>query len=378
MVRQDPAYNIKYVQQNVKDNFGFDISYHKAWHALKAAREEVYGTWESSVQKLPKFMAALQKSNPGTVVEWLHLHTDRPDLKILNYVFWAFRPCIEGFRYYRNLISIDGTHLYTKYKHKLLMAVTLDANQQILPIAFALVDEESVSSWRWFLKMLAKHLMLDNDDQICLISGRHSGLIYAINFVLAFTFPRGVHRFCLRHVCSNFNTKYKNIQLKDLCWRAGAEQNIRKFERIMEEIRELNEEAFDWLQKIDKEQWTLSHDGGWRTGILTTNMSECINGVLKGTRRLSIIAIVRITLDRIVHYFLERTIRCHRMMRDNQQWADNAFRLFESRQDEVVHHIVQKFDYTQQSASVTTRGLTGELSRTYVVKLKHRQCSCGK
>ncbi|KAL0313478.1 UNVERIFIED_CONTAM: hypothetical protein Sradi_5747100 [Sesamum radiatum] len=65
------------------------------------------------------------------------------------------------------------------------------------------------------------------------------------------------------------------------------------------------------------------------------------------------------------------------MMRDNQQWADYAFRLFEARQGEAVHHIVQKFDYTQQSASVTTRGLTGELSCTYVVKLKHRQCSCG-
>ncbi|KAK4391083.1 hypothetical protein Sango_2171600 [Sesamum angolense] len=158
MVRQDPAYDIKYVQQNVKDRFGFDISYHKAWHALKAAREEVYGTWESSVRKLPKYMAALQKWNPGTVVEWLHLDTDRPRRKMLNYVFWAFRPCIEGFRYCRNLISIDGTHLYTKYKHKLLIAVTLDANQQVLPLAFALVDEESLESWRWFMDMLAKHL----------------------------------------------------------------------------------------------------------------------------------------------------------------------------------------------------------------------------
>ncbi|KAL0434711.1 UNVERIFIED_CONTAM: hypothetical protein Sradi_0179000 [Sesamum radiatum] len=152
-----------------------------------------------------------------------------------------------------------------------------------------------------------------------------------------------------------FNTKYKNIQLKDLCWRAGAEQNVRKFERIIEKIRELNEEAFDWLQKIDKAQWTLSHDGGWQTDILTTNMSECINGVLKGSRHLPIIAIVRITLDRTVHYFLECTTRYHRMMRDNQQWADYAFRLFESRQGEVVQHIVQKFDYTQQFASVTTR-----------------------
>ncbi|KAL0350940.1 UNVERIFIED_CONTAM: hypothetical protein Sradi_4243200 [Sesamum radiatum] len=158
MVRQDPAYDIKFVQQNVKDRFGFEISYHKAWQSLKAAREQVYGTWESSVKKLPRFMAFLQKLNPGTVVE-LNLDTDRPGVQMLHYVFWAFRPCIEGFRSCRNVISVDGTHLYTKYKHKLLVAVTLDANQQVLPLAFALVDEESLASWRWFLQILAKHLL---------------------------------------------------------------------------------------------------------------------------------------------------------------------------------------------------------------------------
>ncbi|KAL0308096.1 UNVERIFIED_CONTAM: hypothetical protein Sangu_2993800 [Sesamum angustifolium] len=211
MVRQDPAYDIKFVQQNVKDRFGFEISYHKAWQSLKAAREQVYGTWESSVKKLPRFMAFLQKLNPGTVVEWLNLETDRPGVQMLHYVFWAFRPCIEGFRSCRNVISVDGTHLYTKYKHKLLVAVTLDANQQVLPLAFALVDEESLASWRWFLQMLAKHLLPNDDDRVCLISDRHSGLISAINYVPAFKFPRGVHRFCLRHVCSNFNKKFNNI-----------------------------------------------------------------------------------------------------------------------------------------------------------------------
>ncbi|KAL0348433.1 UNVERIFIED_CONTAM: hypothetical protein Sangu_1071100 [Sesamum angustifolium] len=207
---------------------------------------------------------------------------------------------------------------------------------------------------------------------------RHSGLISAINYVPAFKFPRGVHRFCLRHVCSNFNKKFNNIRLKDLCWRAGAEVNARKFERIMTEIRELNEEAYNWLGMIDKTQWTLSHDSGWRTGILTTNMSECVNGVLKGARRLPIVAIVQITFHRSVRYFLERTTRCHRMLNTNQEWADFAFRIFEARQAEAVHHIVQKFDYNQQSASVLTLSLTGQGSHTYVVKLKHKTCSCGK
>ncbi|KAL0423185.1 UNVERIFIED_CONTAM: hypothetical protein Sradi_0853300 [Sesamum radiatum] len=239
MVCQDPTYDIEFVQQNVKDPFGFEISYHKACQSLKVAREQVYGTWESSVQKLPRFMAFLQKLNPRTVVEWLNLDTNRLGVQILHYVFWAFRLCIEGLRCCRNVISVDGTYLYTKYKHKLLVAVTLDANQQVLPLAFALVDEESLASWRCFLEMLAKHLLPYDDDRVCLISDRHGGLISSINYVPAFKFPRGVHRFCLRHVCSNFNKKFSNIRLKDLCWRAGVEVNARKFERIMTEIRDI-------------------------------------------------------------------------------------------------------------------------------------------
>ncbi|KAL0345283.1 UNVERIFIED_CONTAM: hypothetical protein Sradi_4359600 [Sesamum radiatum] len=95
--------------------------------------------------------------------------TDRPGLHMLNYVFWAFRPCIQGFRYCRNVISVDGTHLYTRYKHKLLVAVMLDANNQVLPLAFALVDEETLASWTWFLQMLAKHFLPNEDDRVCQI-----------------------------------------------------------------------------------------------------------------------------------------------------------------------------------------------------------------
>ncbi|KAL0287946.1 UNVERIFIED_CONTAM: hypothetical protein Sangu_2670000 [Sesamum angustifolium] len=107
-------------------------------------------------------------------------------------------------------------------------------------------------------------------------------------------------------------------------------------------------------------------------------MSECVNGVLKGARCLPIVAIVQITFHRSVRYFLECTTRCHLMLNANQQWADFAFRIFEARQAEAVHHIVQNFDYNQQSASVLTLSLTGQGLHTYVVKLKHKTCSCGQ
>ncbi|KAL0414096.1 UNVERIFIED_CONTAM: hypothetical protein Sradi_1611300 [Sesamum radiatum] len=137
----------------------------------------------------------------------------------------------------------------------MLIAAAMDGNQQVLPLAFAIVDDESTSSWKWFLTLLSRHVIRGRRG-VCLISDRHPGIIKAVREGSDFVSPHGAHRYCLRH--------------------------------------------------INKKKWTASHDGGWRTGILTTNMSECINGVLKGARRLPLTAIVEITLVRTVNYFVTR------------------------------------------------------------------------
>ncbi|KAL0321931.1 UNVERIFIED_CONTAM: hypothetical protein Scaly_2489500 [Sesamum calycinum] len=123
------------------------------------------------------------------------------------------------------------------------------------------VDEETYPSWKWFLQQLSRHVIRGRRG-MCLISDRHGGLIKAVREVLL------------------------KCGMKDLCWQAGSEYQLRKFNRIMEEIKKQDVKAFAYLDQINKEKWTASHDGGWRCGILTTNMSECINGVLKGARRL--------------------------------------------------------------------------------------------
>ncbi|KAL0329068.1 UNVERIFIED_CONTAM: hypothetical protein Sradi_4893500 [Sesamum radiatum] len=168
----------------------------------------------------------------------------------------------------------------SKTKWKVLCKHTV---QKVLPLAFAVVDEETYPSWKWFLQQLSRHVIRGRRG-MCLISDRHGGLIKAVHEGPNFVSPHGVRRYCLRHVCSNFNSSIKNVVLKDLCWQAGSEYQLRKFNRIMEEIKKQDVKAFAYLDQINKEKWTASHDGGWRCGILTTNMSECINGVLKGAR----------------------------------------------------------------------------------------------
>ena len=44
------------------------------------------------------------------------------------------------------MVKVDGTSLYNKYKGTLLVKVTQDDNNKILPIAFAVVDSETTGA----------------------------------------------------------------------------------------------------------------------------------------------------------------------------------------------------------------------------------------
>ncbi|KAF1881478.1 hypothetical protein Lal_00021456 [Lupinus albus] len=56
-----------------------------------------------------------------------------------------------------------------------------------------------------------------------------------------------------------------------------------------------NLRAGAWLNQIPEEKYAQSYDEGRRYDHMTTNLAECINEVLKGSRTLPITALVRTT-----------------------------------------------------------------------------------
>jgi len=57
--------------------------------------------------------------------------------------FWAFGPCIEGFKYCKPVVQVDGTFLTGKYHATLLTTIAQDGNRNIFPLAFAIVEGET-------------------------------------------------------------------------------------------------------------------------------------------------------------------------------------------------------------------------------------------
>ncbi|KAA0046119.1 uncharacterized protein E6C27_scaffold157G00520 [Cucumis melo var. makuwa] len=143
----------------------------------EAKREVLIATFDDlkkSYDELSYKLSVVVLYNIGTRIDWYFLPSDVPGTTTFGRVLWSFGPTIEGFKYCRPLIQIDGTHLYGKYETKMLIAlsIAIDANGPIFPIIFPIVEGENVFNWSWFLQALQEYVT-DRDD-LCLISDRQA------------------------------------------------------------------------------------------------------------------------------------------------------------------------------------------------------------
>ena len=280
-------------------------------------------------------------------------------------MLWAFAPSIAGFAHCRPVIIIDGTHLYGKYKGKLLIAMTTDANNEIFPLAFAVVDDETRASWGWFLSCLWKAIQhVVPHSGICIISNRRRAVISSIeqwphDYVLVY------HRYCIRHVASNFNTQFKDPFLKSLALKAGYATQARKLDKILDCLKEAKlkfskdpsiekKKSYSYLRKEDLETWTLSHDCGRHYGAMTTNMSKCFNGVLKGAGGLPISALVDYIWCKLVAYFNDQLTKILGDIVHGQEFSSYAMEIYEANYKKGQRHYVRPFHQQNSVFQVCT------------------------
>nr|KYP39208.1 hypothetical protein KK1_039494 [Cajanus cajan] len=251
MVREDASVSISLIQERISGQFNYKVSYRKAWKAKQKAIERVYGDWMD------------------------------PNFRQFRRVFWTFKPACDAFNYTKPIIQIDGTFLYGKYRGTLLIAMTQDGNARVLPLAFAIVEGETLSDWSWFLSNIRRYVT--RKQGICLISDRHQSIKSAVENAQGWQPPQAYHVYCIRHIASNFNHRFKNTKLKEELIHIGYTTNKHQFQRMLEWFRDVSPEICWWTNDISLEKWAIAHDEeGRRYGHMTTNLSEAVNKVLKG------------------------------------------------------------------------------------------------
>ena len=149
---------------------------------------------------------------------------------------------------------------------------------------------------------------------------------------------------------------------------------------MLERIRERNEQAWEWIDSIEKEKWAMAHDGGCRYGHTNTNVAECVNSVLKDARRLPVAALVEQTFYNMVKYFYKRRSMYGSQIASGKRFTSHCTTLIEHRMQSAYRHHVTFFNHAQGVFEVKT-GYCRETRKggnTHVLCLAQRQCSCGK
>ena len=143
----------------------------------------------------------------------------------------------------------------------------------------------------------------------------------------------------------------------------------------------LTGDAHQYLKDVPKEKWALTFDKGYRYGVMTTNISECFNGVLKGARSLPIMAMVKYTWFKLNAYF----DKCHNksiaQLNSRKKWCKYALDIFMRNKAKAKHHRVIRLSAQQQSYQVDTLhnpGTARHGDHTHGVNLLQRTCTCQK
>ncbi|XP_074348493.1 uncharacterized protein LOC141687171 [Apium graveolens] len=137
-----PEIPIKTIIPLINNEHNHIVGYKKAWRGKQIAIEEVYGSWATTYQALPMFIAAIMKTNPGTIAEIdVVPHSEERGTSVCKRIFWCLNSMMDGWQH-RPVISIDGTFLKGRYRGKLLIAMGVDSNNHPFPIYYGLVDEE--------------------------------------------------------------------------------------------------------------------------------------------------------------------------------------------------------------------------------------------
>ncbi|XP_021750407.1 uncharacterized protein LOC110716080 [Chenopodium quinoa] len=155
-----------------------------------------------------------------------------------------------------SLISVVGAHLKGNYGGLLLSAVALDGNNEIFPVAWAIVGAEDVESWKFFVWHLKNALQPSGKgDEWCIISNKQKGIDVAFNDL----WPKVGRRYCCKHLVKNFKSSFPSLLMFQLFWKAAGAFNPFTFKKAMVALQKANPLALVWLSKLGPQSRWSKH-----------------------------------------------------------------------------------------------------------------------
>ncbi|KAK4382841.1 hypothetical protein Sango_2834600 [Sesamum angolense] len=253
--KTDPKRGIKGFRVDAIEEIRCNITRNQAARAIRLALLMLEGSASEQYALLWDYADEIKRSNPGSIVI---LGTEQEGGQNM---FDRFYVCLQALKLNflnvcRPVICVDGCHLKGSYGGVLLSAISIDPNNNFFPICYAMVMKENKDTWDWFLTLLKMDCRIEECGPMTFMSDKQKRLVGALQEL----FPNVEHRFCVRHLHSNFkNYGFRGLAFKNILWKAARATTVNEFTRRMQEMKELDECAFAWFNDKNPKEWSRSH-----------------------------------------------------------------------------------------------------------------------
>ncbi|KAL0278014.1 UNVERIFIED_CONTAM: hypothetical protein Sradi_7304000 [Sesamum radiatum] len=218
--KSDPKRCVKGFRVDIINELRVNVFRHQAYRAKKVALKQLEGSPEWQYSRLWDYSKEIRRTNTGSNVIVGTEQVDGEEMFSRFYV--RFGTLKAGFKAgCRPIIGVDGCHLKGPNGGILLTAIGVDPNNNLFPIAHAVVNKECRETWEWFLIILKHDLNIIRQHEYTFMSDKQKGLMQAFEEV----FP-------------------------------GCD---REWKKRMQEINTLSQQAFDWFNDKPAVQWSRSH-----------------------------------------------------------------------------------------------------------------------
>ncbi|XP_022871710.1 uncharacterized protein LOC111390826 [Olea europaea var. sylvestris] len=167
----------------------------------------------------------------------------------------------------RPVICIDGSHLKGQYKGTLLLKD-----------------------------------VVDDSNQLVFVSDRKKSIKWAITRL----FPLSHHGACIWHIEKNLIARYSSSNVIFLFKRAALAYRVSKFDQLMTQIRTIRPSMASYLERAGISTWSRAHFVGNRYNVMTNNITESLNSVLRRQKSFPITLLIENITSLMQRWFYER------------------------------------------------------------------------
>ncbi|XP_031396836.1 uncharacterized protein LOC116207857 [Punica granatum] len=362
--RQNPDWSITEMMNDLDVKFALKVTKIVCYRARAKALTIIRWSLGEHYNLLPSYIAELKRVNRDSLFDMMVERNVPESAAIFKRFYVGFEGLKQGFlNGCRPVISLDGCFLKTHLGGQLLSAIGRDGNNQMFPIAWAVVEGENEDSWRWFLHRLTYDLGISDGFGWTMLSDQQKGLQNAVRAYM----PNVEHRFCARHLYANWKKNNKiTYALTNLFWKAVKCPTAAEFNEVMNQMKVHSQKAHDNFKAVGLEKFCMHKISIWpKCEVVDNNMSECFNAYILNARTKPIIDM----LEDIRRVVMKRL-------------ADKRKMILKCN-DTICPRVRKKLEENKLISALCTPTHAGRevfevvyRDDTYGVELKNRTCGC--